>query len=197
MKKLLTTLLIASVAITGLFAYTSPSVILDATAEKTDYTFKLQKLNSEMTSWTDFDGDYTENVILSSTEKSTNAYTVSTTANGNMPSDITFTTTVTTGNFKDKGNNADYDTSWYPTIEALTDSATASNTKYSIGEEVSYDSKVDGAFNSASKGEFSTTFIRGIHNLGTEIARFKLHYKAENIAAGTYLSTTTVTIATN
>ncbi|MGD1823046.1 MAG: hypothetical protein ACPKM0_09850 [Pleomorphochaeta sp.] len=199
MKKLLSTLLVATIAITGLFAYSSPSIILDATAEQTDYTFKLQRLNDSMTSIAgNYTSDYTEDITLTSEEQTTNAFTVATTAIGNMPSDIGFTTTITTGAFLDANGDSDYNTSWYPTIVELSDSATTTNESDSKGEVVSFKSSASGKFIAQSVGVFSTTFERGVHLLGAEIARFKLSYKADDeLAAGTYTSTTTIAIATN
>jgi len=200
-KKILSTLLIVSIAITSLFAYSSPSIILDASVSEINYSFQLQKLNSDMTGWENFDGDYTENVTIETTENSTNAFTVSSVGNGNKASDITFTVTVTTGEFVDATGNTANNTSLYPTIEGLDVSATASNVTWSYGEEVSYESEIDGNFTSASKGVFTTTFVRGFHKIGAEIARFKLHYKdaeidGKPIAAGSYLSTNTIDIKT-
>ncbi|MDD4211726.1 MAG: hypothetical protein PHC46_05055 [Clostridia bacterium] len=200
-KKILSTLLIVSIAITSLFAYSSPSVVLASTVEEIDYSFELQKLNADMTDWTNFDSDYTENVTLTTTEQSTNAFTVSSAANGNKASDITFTVTVTTGEFVD-ADNATIKTSLYPTIEDLADLATESNGTWSYDEEVSYASEIDGNFTSASKGVFTTTFVRGFHKIGAEIARFKLNYKdaeidGKPIAAGSYKSTNTIEIKTN
>ncbi|MCY1153346.1 MAG: hypothetical protein OWP43_13100 [Sphaerochaetaceae bacterium] len=194
-KKILSTLAIVSLAITSLFAYSSPSVILSATAEETDYSFKLQKLNDAMDDYEDFDDNYTENIILDSEGGITNAFTIATTANGNMAKDITFEAEVTTGPFLDS-EDASYDTSWYPVIVELSDSATTEN--FIRGdEEVSYKSSAAGNYTSASTGTFSTKFTRGIHPYGTEIARFKLQYKAdENLIAGTYTSTTTINIST-
>ena len=201
-KKILSTLLIVSIAITSLFAYSSPSVVLASTVEEIDYSFQLQKLNADMTDWTNFDGDYTENVTLTTTEQSTNEFTVSSAADGNKASDITFTVTVTTGEFVDATGNTANNTSLYPTIEGLDTLATASNVTWSYGEEVSYDSEINGNFTSASKGVFTTTFVRGFHKIGAEIARFKLNYKDAKIdgipiAAGSYLSTNTIEIKTN
>ncbi|MGD6730116.1 MAG: hypothetical protein ACPKMZ_03495 [Pleomorphochaeta sp.] len=194
-KKILSTLAIAALTITSLFAYSSPSVMLSATAEETDYSFKLQKLNDSMTDFEDFDSDYTENIILDAEGGITNAFTVATTKNGNMAKDITFEAEITTGPFLDS-EDASYDTSWYPVIVELSESATVENFKRG-DEEVSFKSSATGNFTAESKGTFSTKFTRGIHKFGTEIARFKLQYKAdENLIAGTYTSTTKINIST-
>lgn len=197
-KKFLLTLTIASIAIAGLFAdYTSPSIILNADAPSTDYEFKLQKLNANLDDYEDLDSDYVEDVILTSEGGVTNAFAVATTANGNMPNEIAFEATVTTGEFKDL-ENSDFDTGLFPKVISLEDSATTENLKRG-DEEVTYKSNKVGNFLSESSGTFTTTFSRGIHLFGTEIARFKLEYKdATNsgVAAGSYQSTTTITIAT-
>ncbi|MGD1817219.1 MAG: hypothetical protein ACPKNR_09320 [Pleomorphochaeta sp.] len=196
-KKLLSTLLVLSFVVMSLFAYSAPNVILKSTLEETDYSFKLQKLNSAMTGFEDFDGDYTENIVLNSEVGVTNAFTVSTVANGNMKNDITFIASVTTGEFKDLTDSS-FDTGVYPRIVELSESATTEN--YTRGdEEVTYELKTAGDFVAPSSGVFTTIFTRGIHLYGTEIARFKLEYKDvnKNIAAGTYTSVTKIDISTN
>ncbi len=196
-KKLLSTLLVLSFVVMSLFAYSAPNVILKSTLPETDYSFKLQKLNSEMTGFEDFNDNYTENIVLNSEVGVTNAFTVSTVANGNMKNDITFIASVTTGEFKDL-TDSNFDTGVYPRIVELSESATAENFKRG-DEEVSYELKTAGDFTASSSGIFTTTFTRGIHLYGTEIARFKLEYKDvnKNIAAGTYTSVTKIDISTN
>jgi hypothetical protein len=195
MKKILTTLLIASITITGLFAYSSPSVILTTEAPEVDYNFKLQKLNAAMTAYEDFEPGQAEIISLTSELGTTNAFTISTVADGNMASDITFTALVTTGEFIDDSDDA-IESGWYPVIEDFSASATTENLIRG-NEIVNYSAGTSGDFTAASTGTYTTTFTRGIHEFGTEIARFKLQYKADDkIIAGTYNSITTIAITT-
>lgn len=197
-KKALTILLMVSLSITGLFAYSVPTVILSTDVDEINYNFKLQKLNSAMNDYTDLSEDYTETVILDSTERETNAFTVSTANDGNLHDETTFYVNITTGEFIDKTEANDYIYSgWYPTIIELSESATESNKE--LGSEVlNYVSGTNGNYTAASTATFSNAFSRGVHEEGVEIARFKLGYKGDNsIVAGTYTSTTIIEITAN
>ncbi len=196
-KKILSALLVASLTITGLFAYTAPSnVVLTAKMTSVDYQFKLQQLNDSLTSWTDYnDVDYSEDVTLDATGGETNVFTVATKADGNMKSTIEFSTEITTGEFLSTDSTAEVQsTGWFPVIEDY--SGTVENTR---NEEVVYDSSnsVNGNYSSSSTGYFKTSFNPGKHDLGTEIARFSLKYKGDDeIVAGSYSSTTIIEITT-
>jgi len=194
-KKILITLLLGVFTISGIFAYMSPSVILNATENESQYTFKLQKLNADMTDYTDIDGgEAVEDVILSEVAQTTNAYTVATANKGNLLNNITFEATVTTGEFVD--SNTSTQTGLYPELIELSDSATTEN--QNLGSEVvNLESQTAGDFSSQAIATFRTTFDSGLHLIGVEIARFKLEYKSNgNLAAGSYTSTTTIEIST-
>jgi hypothetical protein len=112
-----------------------------------------------------------------------------------MNTEISFSAVVTTGEFEDQGSDG-LDSGWYPAIVGMSESATVENLIRG-NETVEYDSGHVGSFRSYSSGTFITTFTRGKHLFGTEIARFKLQYKADDdLAAGSYISTTTIDITT-
>jgi hypothetical protein len=195
-KKIIAILLIASLAIAEIFAsYNSPTVILEAAQDQIDYTFRVQKLNAAMNGYANLGVGHVEQVTLSETAAKTNAFTISTIKNGNMPIDIRFRAVVATGEFINK-EDASVISGWYPVIEDFSASATIEN--YIRGNEtVIFIAGNNGDFRAASTGTYETIFTRGRHLYGTEIARFKLQYKADdNLAAGTYRSTTTITIST-
>jgi hypothetical protein len=192
-KQILATLLIATISIASIFAYTAPSVILTADKAPVDYSFKIQMLDDNNANASDFTGDATTNVVLDATGGTTNAFTVATTANGNLHDAITFSVEVATGEFLDTTDST-IGTNWYPVIEEMAASATDANPREEV---VSYEDGTDGAFTSPTTGTFSTTFTRGKHLINTEVARFKLQYKADDeLVAGSYKSTTTVDITT-
>jgi hypothetical protein len=192
-KQILATLLIATISIASIFAYTAPSVILTADKAPVDYSFKIQMLDDNNANASDFTGDATTNVVLDATGGTTNAFTVATTANGNLHDAITFSVEVATGEFLDTTDST-IGTNWYPVIEEMAASATEANPR---DEVVSYEDGTAGAFTSSTTGTFSTTFTRGKHLINTEVARFKLQYKADDeLVAGSYKSTTTVDITT-
>ena len=197
-KKLLTIFLISSIAISSMFAVATPSVILLTDVDETSYNFKLQKISSDLSSYTDLTADYEENVTLDSTERSTDPFAVATANAGNLHDATTFTATVTTGEFKDDSDVNDIISSgFYPMIDELSDDASTAN-DYFDSELVTYSPSNAGNFTSSSVGTFSSTFTRGIHEEGVEIGRFKLKYKAnDNLVAGSYSSTTTIEISTN
>ena len=195
-KRILSALLVASLTITGIFAYTAPSnVVLTAKMSSVDYQFKLQQLNDSLSSWTDYNDTYTEDVTLDSTGGETNVFTVATKADGNMKSTIEFSTKITTGEFLSTDSTSEVQsTGWFPVLEDYSD--TVGNTR---NEEVVYDSEnsVDGAYSASSIGYYTTSFSPGKHDLGTEIARFSLKYKGDDeIVAGSYSSTSIIEITT-
>jgi hypothetical protein len=195
-KKILTTLIIAAVSLAGVFAYDAPNVILTADKAEVDYSFKVQKLNSTETDYTDLTSTDVENVVLDSTGGTTNSFTIATTADGNMHDDITFYTVVTTGEFLDDEDDT-IRSGWYPVIENRSSSVNNSVTD-ERPETITYTQGSEGDFTSASSGTFVSEFTRGKHLIGTEIARFKLKYKADDqLVAGSYISTTTIDITTD
>jgi hypothetical protein len=195
-KKVLTILLITISAITGLFAYESPNVVLTADKAEVDYSFKVQQLNSSETNFKDLSEGDVENVILDAEGGTTNSYTIATIANGNMHDDITFKTAIKTGEFLDADDDS-IGSGWYPVIEDRSTSYNNSATD-ERPETMEYFEGNAGEFSTASTATYTSTFTRGRHLFGTEIARFKLQYKADDeLVAGSYLSTTTVTITTD
>lgn len=197
-KQIIATLLIASIAISGIFAaYSSPDVILTTTKDAVDYNFKLVDYTAASTYTS---GDLTKNVELSSTASTTAAFALATTADGNLASDIEFEVSVETGEFLDEAvTGTDGQSGWFPVLVNDSSSATAKNdTLFTQDEVVTYESVSDGDYKSSSKAKFTTPFVRGKHVANTEVARFQLSYKADdNLIAGDYKSTTTITIATN
>jgi hypothetical protein len=194
-KKILSVLLVMGISITGLFAYEAPStVILNATMTKTDYQFKLQQFNDNLTSFTDYTDSYTQEVVLDTTGGETNQFGIATNADGNMGVSISFKTTVTTGEFLAVEADAEVQsTGWFPVIVDY--SSSVNNAR---NEEVVFDTtnSVDGAYKASSIAYYTTEFKPGKHVEGTEIARFSLKYKGDDeIVAGSYTSTTIVEIA--
>jgi hypothetical protein len=195
-KKILTMLLIAAIAISNLFAYTSPSVVLLAGKPEVDYNFKVQKLNAALNDYEDFEIGQVESIVIESTVGTTNAFAISTIADGNMHDEINFSALVTTGEFIGQSTAA-IQSGWFPVIEDMSASATTENLIRG-NEIVNFTEVNNGDFIAASTGIYATTFTGGRHQIGTEIARFKLQYKADDdLVAGTYKSTTTITISVN
>jgi hypothetical protein len=180
----------------GLFAeYTAPSVILTAEKEEIDYQFKVRQLNADLDDFTDFNPGDVEKVILNAEGGTTNAYAIATIENGNKTNDITFITLITTGEFLEKDDST-IGSGWYPTIEDMSYSfnITATEERPVL---INYTEGIAGNFTAASTGTYDAYFRRGRHLAGTEIARFKLKYKADDkLIAGSYISTTTVEIST-
>lgn len=191
-KTILATLLIASMAVTSIFAYSGQSAILNAKKNNIPYTFIIQYNNSGTSNSASLDS-----LILSDTATTTpEAFTIETSADGNVGSQLQFTTEVTTGEFVEAtiGSDATDNTGKYPTI--IDDSANI--TVMPNPETVTYTAGTDGAYTAASTGSYAVTFNPGKHKSGSEIARFKLSYKGdENIIAGEYRSTSTISITTN
>lgn len=195
-KQIITTILIASISIFGIFAssYTSPDVILTTTKDEVTYQFKIQEISEG--SFIDYADDVSTSVELSSTQGSTNSFTIATTADGNMPYDIIFNISVETGAFLN-AEDTSISSGWFPVISEESLDATIKNKNFK-NETVSYESISEGSFTSSSSGIFSTMFTRGKHAENTEVARFKLDFVTDdNIVAGLYKSVTTVTIAAN
>lgn len=197
-KQIIATLLIASIAISGIFAaYSSPDVILTTTKEAVDYNFKLVDYTADSSYAS---GDLTKTVTLSTTANTTAAFALATTANGNLASDIEFEVSVATGEFLDEDVTGTAGQSgWFPVLVNDALSATTKNaTLFTQNEVVTYAPVSVGDYDSSNTAKFTTPFVRGKHVANTEVARFKLSYKADdNLIAGNYKSTTTITIATN
>jgi hypothetical protein len=196
-KKILATLLIAAISVTGLFAasYTATSgnsAILEAKKNDQPYTFIVQYNNTGTG-----DSATLSSLILETTAATTpEAFTVETGADGNVGKSITFTTTLTTGEFVEavSGSDATDNTGLYPVI--VDDSANV--TTMPNPETVTYTAGTAGAFSAASTGSYAVTFNPGKHKAGSEIARFKLQYKGDDvIIAGAYRSTSTINIVSD
>ncbi|MBK5200667.1 MAG: hypothetical protein JJE21_03940 [Spirochaetaceae bacterium] len=189
-KKILASLLIASIAITGLFAYQSSNVVLNTTILPNEYTFELQKAGASL------GNSYTEVVPLNSTGGTTDNFSVVTIADGNINSRITFKTAITTGQFISTDSSAEIqNTGWYPVIKDY--SGSVNNQRQEVVSFNATDYLADGAFKEPSLGSYSVEFKPGKHFAGTEIARFALQYKGDDeIVAGSYQSTTIIEITT-
>lgn len=191
-KKILATLLIASIAITGLFA--TNNAILNANKPDSNYTFIIQYNNAGTTESAEVNG-----LTLNKTEQTTgNAFSIVTSAKGNVHKGLTFTTTVVTGPFIGLATNANGSetTNAFPAIKYTADDVTVS---LSGTEAFSYApiTTVGTAFEVLSTGTFTRTFRPGVHPIYTPIAHFKLSFKGnDSVVAGNYTSTTTVEIAT-
>jgi hypothetical protein len=193
-KKILSTLLIASMAITGLFAYSTPTAIINADMNETSYEFSIKygaSAYGDDATATDY------NMTLSPTTSAiTNSdFTVLSNNIGNLEESISFTATVRTGEFKSNSEFADAHTSLYPIIIGNpTHGGTAS---LPTGDSLSYASDDDGVYTATNSGVFTRIITPGRHEIGTELARFKLGYKGNDlITAGSYVSTSTIDIAT-
>ena len=195
-KKNIALLLVAAISITGVFAYESPSVILTANKSEVDYSFKVQKLDKSETVFKDLSAGDSEDVTLDATGGETLSYAVATIDNGNMHDDITFTTVIRTGEFIDAEDES-IGSGWYPVIEDRSASVNDSVSE-EHPETIKFSSVNVGDYNDSSSGVYVSTFVRGRHLSGAELARFKLRYKADDeLVAGSYKSTTTVDITTD
>jgi hypothetical protein len=181
-KKLLASLLVASIALTGLFAYTAPSVILEAVQAELPFVFILQYNDTGNTS-----SQTVSNLVLDSTGGTTGIFTLETNEKANSGNRYKFTTNITTGEFLGEDTAG---IGWYPVIiEKSIDIPLLSQ------ETVSFDFLTEGTFNTISVGSFEKNFKPGKHVAGTEIARFQLQYQGDDeIIAGSYRSTTTLEI---
>ncbi len=182
-KKLLTSLIVASITITGIFAtYTSPSVILDAVQTELPFVFIMQYNNVG-----DNSSQTVSNLLLDSTGGTTGVFTIETKEKANSGRRYIFTTKVTTGEFLDQDSNG---IGWYPLIIEKSD-----DIPLLAQESASFEFLIEGSFNTVSEGSFVKNFKPGKHDPGSEIARFELQYKGDyTIRAGSYRSTTTLEI---
>jgi hypothetical protein len=198
-KKILTTLLIASIAITGLFAGTygnGNSAILEASQTDIDYTFVMEYNESGSFA----DTQTVSGLKLDATGGTTDVFDVQTSNDGNLPTSTTFTTTISTGEFVGRAD-ASIKTGWYPTIttsDSVVLRATGSIEGFDYtAETVAYTATTSGDFSAPSVGKYVVTFLPGTHNVGSEISSFVLNYKGDvNVAAGQYTSTSVITITT-
>jgi hypothetical protein len=189
-KKILATLLIAAISVTGLFA--GKSAILNANKPDSSYTFVIQ-YNNVGTG----DTATAAGLTLDSTERITpNAFSIETGSKGNVSGTSTFTTTVTTAAFTGVSATATETTTAFPFIvyTETEDKPTL------VGQETfSYTpGTLSGTkFESASTGTYVRSFNPGVHFAGTVIAQFKLSIKGnDDVVAGDYTSTSTIEIAT-
>jgi hypothetical protein len=205
-KTILTILIIASMAITGLFAanYTEGSnaipgqnAIIEATMTTTPYTFRTQygegTLGTSATA--------TENISLDS--DASGAYSVKTTASpfsiatiakGNETSAITVTAIIETGAFI-RNSDSQVSTS-FPYIANT--SAGSTITKLLATESYSYlgTELTTTKYIASSTGTYTRTLRAGAHLAGTLIGQFKLEVKGnDTVAAGNYTSTSIITIS--
>lgn len=193
-KKILTSLLIASIAITGLFAYTGKSAILNANKADSDYTFviKYNDAGDNNTSTLDLS---TEGIALDLTEHTTeHSFTVATLAKGNLKDELNITTRITTGPFTGLSSNpgGSVVTNSFPFIVDDLQAITGPET-YSYAQTAQIGAK----YSEPSQGVYSRNFRPGVHAANTVIAQFKLSLQGnDTIVAGDYTSTTTIDITT-
>lgn len=189
-KKIISILLITSLAFTGLFA--AKSAILNANKSNTEYSFIIQYNNAG-----DGDSATALGLTLDSSEQTTpSAFSVETSAKGNVSSISTFTTTVTTAAFLGTSETATETTTSFPFI-VYTEADDKPN--LSGNESFSYTATAltGNKYEVASVGTFVRTFRPGVHFAGTIISQFKLSFQGnDEIIAGDYTSTTTIEIST-
>lgn len=194
-KQIITALLITSIAISGIFAtdYSAPNVILTASKAQQDYSFKVQEISNN--TFIDSTTDLTKVVTLNPTPTNTNSFTVATTADGNMPNDITFKIDIATGEFLGSDDSS-ITSGWFPMIIEQAEEANDKNIESKNSETLYYSEGYSDDFSQSNTGTFRTTFSRGKHLLDTEVARFQLQYRADdNLVAGSYTSTTSISIS--
>lgn len=189
-KKILAIVLTASIAVTGLFAYSGKSVVLEANQDSKSYSFIIQyngagNGNSETL--------YSLDLLTGGT---TEAFTLETKDNGNMETDIKFTTEIVTGEFVNQLDE-EIGTGWYPRIIDDKDNITAVDHPTTVtSTSTSANSNAD--LNASTSATYTTTFVKGKHDIGTEIARFKLQYQGDDeVIAGKYRSTSVITITSD
>jgi hypothetical protein len=175
MKKLITILLLAALAITATFAATEDkTVILNGNVDQIDYNFAL---TNNQTSVTDTAYTYATEILLSGEISTTSAFIVSR-SKGNLNGPLTFKVDVSADSFIGEYNgDPNYDTQVIPTI-------TWNTTNY-----------VDNVIANSGTIASSSTIIlsSGPALTGANIAAFYLTVEGnENVPSGSYTSTITV-----
>jgi hypothetical protein len=197
-KKILSTLLIASIAISGLFAnpYSVPepnkTAILNASATQANYAFTIQ-YGTEIASNTS--ATATEAILLDTFDVQTTleSFSIRTASVANESTAISITAVVTTGAFTNATTGA---SSSFPFIRnTSTDRIIKARP---VTESHSYSAEVvaaPGKYLAPSVGTYTRTLAPGSHEAGTVIASFKLRLRGnDTIGAGIYVSTTTVNV---
>jgi len=179
-KSILTTLLIAGLAMTATFAADSPALTayINATMDEVTYSFEIgyDSIN--------FGNDATaEGQSLSSaTSSTTGDFTVRTANAGNLSSATTFVVTVTPGEFKGDSTNATANTGIIPAVIVPT----------SLDTDVTYAPASD-----SDAATFSRTIPYGEQAAAIEMAKFNFEWTGDtSITAGDYKSTIGIAITT-
>jgi len=179
-KSILTTLLIAGLAMTATFA-ADPSDLkayINATMDEVAYSFEIG-YNS-----TNFGIDATAagQSLSSSSESISGDFTVRTANAGNLSKATTFVVTVTPGEFKGDSTNATANTGIVPVVTKST----------SLNSAITY-ADVSGTYNAT----FSRTIPFGKQEAAIEMAKFNFKWTGNtSITAGTYKSTIGIAITT-
>jgi hypothetical protein len=195
-KKILSLLLIASIAVTSIFAsvtYSSTQgeltgsdmkIVLDSTVDDTDYEFRFVRA-SDASGTVDYDSllgasaisndEYTSSSVTITADDSVGLFGIVSSI-GNKADDFTATVTVTPTNFVGTGTLAQ--TGPLPTVKPATDS--------------SFDSKYTA--NAAGNIFTSPTYLTG-RNIKKVISAFSLEWTGNpDLRPDTYTSTTTIAI---
>jgi hypothetical protein len=207
-KKILATLLIASIALTGLFAapvsQPGKSAILNANKTNLPYTFVMNYGDIAATGGVSTVALAGEGISLDSEDdgsylpKTTaSAFTVSTETKSNVGSRLSIKTTISTGPFIGPGSvTADNSTGTTTSFPFIVDTA-ASNTLVKIlaTESYAYAPIASTEHSQVSAGTYTRSFKPGVHVAGTIVAQFKLSLIGnDDIGAGAYTSTSTIGI---
>ena len=193
-KSILTTLLIAGLAMTATFAADSSALTayIKATMAKVDYSFEIN-YNSG-----DFDNTATAagQSLSSSSESTSGAFTVRTSADGNLGTSTPYTVTITPDQFVPAtSNTTGSDTGVYPIVvddkTALTDVETEAGFTYTTASAGT-------AGSNGATWSYTKTIPYGEQSANIEMAKFKFQWTGNtSITAGDYISTIAIAIAAN
>ena len=185
-KSILTTLLIAGLAMTTTFAdtntYSGLKAYIKATMNSSDYTFGINYNGGDYgTEATAADESFTLNDENNTT--TTNEFIVKTTTEGNLAYDNVVKVTITPAAFLGTSTTATETTTVVPyVVDSLDDNST-----------ITYAAATD-----ATDASFSRTIALGQNDAGISVAEFKLAWTGDNsITAGTYQSTISLAITAN
>jgi hypothetical protein len=193
-KSILTTLLIAGLAMTATFAADSSALTayINATMDEVAYSFEINYDSSN------FGNDATAagQSLSSGLESTSGAFTVRTAENGNLEISTPFTVTITPDQFVPATTNTNgSDTGVYPIVvddkTALTAAETAAGFTYTTANAGT-------AGTSGATWSYTKTIPFGEQSANIEMAKFKFQWTGNtSITAGDYESTIAIAIAAN
>lgn len=184
-KSILTTLLIAGLAMTATFAattnYSGLTAYIEATMNSSDYTFGINYNGGDYGTEATADESFTLNDDENTT--TTNEFIVKTTTEGNLAYDNVVKVTITPAAFVGTSDTATATTTVVPyVVDSSTDNT-----------DITYTAATD-----ATDASFTRTIDLGQNDAGINVAEFELAWLGDNsITAGTYQSTISLAITAN